>query len=305
MIQTFWLASYPKSGNTWFRIVMANLWSGSDEPIDINAIDSTDSIASSRHRIDNHALVESALLSGDECDALRPPLYAYASRGGTREDTDEARDSDRAVPVRFVKTHDAYTLTTSGEPMLGGADGATGAILFVRDPRDVAGSFANHLDCPIDEAIGYLNDPAFCFADRPDRQHKQLRQQLLGWSGYAASWRDQHDIPVHLVQYEAMLADPMATVRAALNFCGVTPDPARLDVAIKFASIDELQRQEAAKGFREAPRKSTSFFRRGVAGGWRDELSPEQVDRIESAHRSMMMQLGYQLSEPQAILRSA
>jgi hypothetical protein len=298
---TFWLASFPKSGNTWFRIVVANLWSGSAEPVDINAIGSTDSIASSRHRLDNHLLVESALLSGDEVDELRPSFYKYAARGGTKADPDE----DAVMPVRFVKTHDAYTPTATGGPMLAGADGAAGVILFVRDPRDVAGSFANHLDCPIDEAIGYLNDPDFCFADRPDRQHKQLRQRLLGWSGYAQSWLDQRDVPVHLVRYEDMLADPFSSVSEALRFCGIMLDPARLNVAIGFSSIDELQRQEAVKGFREAPRKSKSFFRRGVAGGWRDELSLEQVDRIERIHRPMMQKLGYQLSKPQTMLRSA
>ena len=42
MIPTIWLASYPKSGNTWFRILVANLWSKHDVPIDINKLDSTD-----------------------------------------------------------------------------------------------------------------------------------------------------------------------------------------------------------------------------------------------------------------------
>jgi hypothetical protein len=284
---------------------MANLWSGSDKPIDINAISSTDSIASNRHRIDNHLLVESALLSGDEADQLRPSFYKYAARGGMRSDPDERADTDRSMPVRFVKTHDAYTATATGEPLLAGADGAAGAILFVRDPRDVAGSFANHLDCSVDEAIGYLNDPDFCFADRPDRQHKQLRQRLRGWSGYAQSWLEQRDIPVHLVRYEDMLADPFSTVSDALRFCGITPDPARLRLAIGFADIKELQRQEAVSGFREAPKNAKSFFRRGVADGWRDDLSADQVDRIECMHRPMMQQLGYQLSEPQTMLRSA
>ena len=47
-------------------------------------------------------------------------------------------------PVRFVKVHDAYTLTPKGEPLLAGRRGADGAIVIVRDPRDVAPSLANH-----------------------------------------------------------------------------------------------------------------------------------------------------------------
>ncbi len=288
MIPTIWLASYPKSGNTWFRILVANLWSKRDTPIDINVIDGTDSIASGRNPFDQQTLIDSALLTSDEVDRLRPAAYAYAAAGGTLADP-----ADPIFPVRFVKAHDAYTLTDSGEPIMAGARGAAGAILFVRDPRDVATSFANHMHCPIDVAIGRMGDRDFCFASADDRLDRQFRQRLLGWSGFAESWLDQHDIPVHLVRYEDMLADTAATALAALRFAGVEPDPARLDRAIAFASIDELQRQEAESGFREAPRKAQSFFRRGIAGGWRDDLTHDQIARIEHDHGTMMDRLGY------------
>ena len=292
MIPTVWLASYPKSGNTWFRILVANLWSDRDEPIDINAIDSSDAIASARNRFDQYMLVDSGLLRHDEIDRMRPALYAHAAAGGMMADPDE----DPRVPVRFVKTHDAYTLTDDDEPLLGGSRGAAGAILFVRDPRDVAPSLANHLNRSIDEAIATMGDCDFAFARKIDRQDHQLRQRLLDWSGFAATWLDQADIPVHLVRYEDMIDDTEATVHAALAFAGIHADPARLDRAIAFAAIDELQRQEAESGFYEAPKAAVRFFRRGVAGGWRDELSRAQIDRIERDHAGMMARLGYAVS---------
>jgi len=291
VIPTIWLASYPKSGNTWFRILVANLWSKRDTPVDINMIDSTDSIASGRNPFDQQTLIDSALLTSEEIDRLRPTAYAYAAAGGTLTDPD-----DPCFPVRFVKTHDAYTLTDRGEPIMAGARGAAGAILFVRDPRDVATSFANHMHCSVDVAIGRMGDRDFCFASAADRLDRQFRQRLLGWSGFAESWLDQHDIPVHLVRYEDMLADTAAMARAALRFAGVEPDPARLERAIAFASIDELQRQEAESGFREAPPKAPSFFRRGIAGGWRDDLTHDQIARIERDHGFMMDRLGYSRS---------
>ena len=288
MIPTIWLASYPKSGNTWFRILVANLWSKRDAPVDINMIDSTDSIASGRNPFDQQMLIDSALLTSEEIDRLRPTAYAYAAAGGTLADPD-----DPCFPVRFVKTHDAYTLTDRGEPIMAGARGAAGAILFIRDPRDVATSFANHMHCSVDVAIERMGDRDFCFASAADRLDRQFRQRLLGWSGFAQSWLDQHDIPVHLVRYEDMLADTAAVARAALRFAGVESDSARLERAIAFASIDELQRQEAESGFREAPRKIPSFFRRGIAGGWRDDLTHDQIARIERDHGVMMERLGY------------
>lgn len=291
MIPTIWLASYPKSGNTWFRILVANLWSQRDTPVDINVIDSTDSIASGRNPFDQQTLIDSALLTSDEIDRVRPTVYAYAATGGTLADPD-----DPCFPVRFVKAHDAYTLTDRGEPIMAGARGAAGAILFVRDPRDVATSFANHMHCSVDVAIDRMADRDFCFASAADRLDRQFRQRLLDWSGFAESWLDQHDIPVHLVRYEDMLAETVTMARAALRFAGIEPDPARLERAIAFASIDELQRQEAESGFREAPRKAQSFFRRGIAGGWRDDLTHDQIARIERDHGIMMNRLGYSRS---------
>ncbi len=288
MTPTIWLASYPKSGNTWFRILVANLWSGGDAPIDINLIDSADSIASWRNRFDQAMLIESGLLTEDEIDRLRPALYEHNAADAVP--TDPQTD---AAPVRLVKTHDAWTLTDRGEPLLGGARGAAGAILFVRDPRDVATSFANHMDCSVDEAIARMGDPDFCFASAPDRLNPQLRQRLLGWSGFAASWLDQNDIAVHLVRYEDMIATTADTAAAALAFAGIDAPRDRLGRAIAFSDIGELQRQEAEKGFREAPRRAASFFRRGTAGGWQGDLTAGQIARIERDHGAMMDRLGY------------
>jgi hypothetical protein len=295
VIPTIWLASYPKSGNTWFRILVANLWSNSDSPVDINLIESTDPIASARNPFDQQTLIDSSLMTDDEIEQLRPAAFTYAALGETLANPD-----DPCFPVRFVKAHDAYTFTDRGEPVMAGSGGATGAILFVRDPRDVATSFAHHMGSSIDTAITRMNDANFCLASAPDRLDRQLRQRLLGWSGFARSWLDQRDIPVHLVRYEDMLTDTAAILSAALRFAGLEPNPMAVDRAVAFASIGELRRQEAEKGFREAPRKMSGFFRRGTSGGWRDELTRAQVLRIERDHAAMMERLNYSRSTADA-----
>ena len=70
--QIVWLASFPKSGNTWFRIFLANLAAGESGPSDINDLDERGGIASSRREFDAVTLLESGLLSHDEIDRLRP-----------------------------------------------------------------------------------------------------------------------------------------------------------------------------------------------------------------------------------------
>lgn len=292
MRRTIWLASYPKSGNTWFRALLANLDPKREAPAEINNLDSSDSIASARGRFDNNLLIDSDLLSFDEIDVLRPRLYRFLAT----DRMEDPFDPESSYPVRFVKTHDSYTITTAGEPIMGGADAAAGALLFVRDPRDVAPSLANHQGCSIDEAITLMGDPAYSFCADPRRAANQLRQKLCGWGDFAQSWLDQRDIPVHLVRYENLHADPIATIRAALDFAGWPNDDAAIERAVRFAAIDELQRQEGEKGFAEKPRGTERFFRRGIAGGWRDDLNAGQVARIEQDHVAMMQRLGYVLA---------
>jgi hypothetical protein len=293
--RTVWLASYPKSGNTWFRMLVANLSAKDNQPVDINDLPERGGIASARGPFDYLLLIESGLLTHDEIDCLRPRVYEELARGAEDDEYDAPQDLPLA---RFVKVHDAYTMTPKGEPLLAGARGAEGAIVVVRDPRDVAPSLAGHNGSSIDHAITFMNDPNAGFCTRATRQHNQLRQKLPGWSGHVASWLDQSDIPVHLIRYEDMKADTAGTLCRALAFAGRAATDEEICRAVTFADFTQLRQQELDNGFREAPRPHASgnFFRRGEVGSWRDELSPPQIARIEADHAPMMRRLGYAMS---------
>ena len=294
MTRTIWLASYPKSGNTWFRMLVANFSAKDDKPADINNLPERSGIASARGPFDYLTLLDSGLLTHDEIDGLRPRVYEELASGAQDDEYDKPED---IPPVRFVKVHDAYTLTPNGEPLLAGRRGADAAIVIVRDPRDVAPSIANHNRVDIDAAIALMNNPEAVYCAKPGRLDQQLRQQVPGWSGHIASWLDQTDIPVHLIRYEDMQVDTFGTFRRALEFAGRPATDEEITRAVGYADFAELRRQEADKGFSETPRRPGGlFFRRGEAGSWRDELTPEQVARIEAAHAPMMRRLGYELS---------
>jgi aryl sulfotransferase len=296
-----WLASYPKSGSTWFRMLVANLSAADGAPVDINDLPERGGIASGRGMFDYQLLIESGLLSHDEIDCLRPRLYEELAR-----EVDDDADDAPAPPVRFVKVHDAYTLNPRNEPLLAGPRGADGVILIVRDPRDVAPSLANHNRSSVDEAITFMNGRDAAYCAKPHRQFPQLRQKLLDWSAHAASWLDQTDIPVHLIRYEELQADTVGAFRRALAFAGCPADDQDMRRAAVQADFAELQRQERESGFSEGPRKPGGlFFRSGKAGAWPDELSAEQVARIEAAHAPMMQRLGYQLAGAAALARTA
>ncbi|MEI9991732.1 MAG: sulfotransferase domain-containing protein [Rhizomicrobium sp.] len=274
-----WLASFPKSGNTWFRIFLANLAAGENGPADINNLDERGGIASSRHEFEAATMLDSGLLSHDDIDGLRPHVYE--------------RIASEAKEQRWIKVHDAYTALPDGEPMLGRS--ARAAIYLVRDPRDVAVSLSHHNNTDIDGAIAMMNDSSSAFSRKSKGLPQQLRQKLLGWSGHAASWIDQTDVPVHVVRYEALRADPMTHFSAALAFAERPAAADDIACAIRHADFSELQRQESEKGFAERQSRSAPFFRSGRVGGWQDVLSTEQVARIEEAHAPLMHRLGYSM----------
>jgi aryl sulfotransferase len=281
-----WVASYPKSGNTWFRVFVANLKSSSGARADIN--DLPIPAASSRLLFDEATGVESTDLTTEEAAWLRPAVYRKI-----------AGDSTETL---FFKIHDAWTLLPGGEPLIPPA-ATRGAIYLVRNPLDVAVSYAHHLSKDVDEVIEIM---ARRNLPRPeDRPLRQLRQELLTWSEHVLSWISEAPFPVHIVKYEDMHERPLETFGAAAHFCGLPCDLDRITRAIELSSFPKLQQQESDAGFRERAEGMGSFFREGRAGGWRSVLTPDQIHRLIDDHESVMERFGYLPSEKTNPFRSS
>lgn len=277
MSKIIWLASYPKSGNTWFRIFLTNFLRNSDQPADINDLDPTP-IAAGRELFDENLGVTAADLTQSEIEDLRPLLYEYLAT--------------RSAKPLFLKVHDAFTYNASGVPLFP-RQATGGVIYFIRNPLDVAVSFAHHIGANLITTLQHLNDPTYGLALQGKRLHEQLPQRLLSWSDHVCSWLDRSSLPVQVIRYEDMVLDSVATFRAATRFAGLPDDVPRLEKALAFSTFDELQKQEQAKGFRERTSFTSSFFRKGKIGDWRNVLLPEQATTVIDAHRAVMRRFGY------------
>lgn len=273
----FWLASYPKSGNTWFRVFLANLLNKSDEPIDLNHLN-TGMIASARQWMDNVLGIDSADLSHDELDLLRPLVYQW--------------HSETIEEVGYHKIHDAYTYLSHNYPLIP-AQGCLGAVYFIRNPLDVAISFANHSSCTIDEAITRMGNKQFAFCQGKHRQYDQLRQKLLSWSMHVKSWIEAKDIELLVLRYEDMKLNPKITFSNAVRFLDLNKESESIEEACRQSSIEHLQHLEASFGFSEKPVKVQRFFRKGSVGDWQSTLTQKQVQQIINDHGDVMEQFGY------------
>ncbi len=272
----YWLASYPKSGNTWFRAFMRNLLANSDHPVSINELN-TGSIASSRGWIDEVLGFDSAELTHHEIDQLRPQIYDWSLQ------TDE---------IGHHKIHDAYTYTQDNRPLFGGA-AILGALYLLRNPLDVAPSYANHNHSSIDATIKNMGDRNHGLATSRKKLNYQIRQKLPTWSEHVLSWVDNPDITVEIIRYEDMLARPEETFTRAARFLQLPDDPEQIARAIRFSDFKELSSQEKKNTFKEKPPKTDFFFRQGKSGDWRDKLTAPQIEQIIADHGEVMQRFGY------------
>jgi aryl sulfotransferase len=271
-----WLASYPKSGNTWFRAFISNLLNEKSEEIDINQL-KTDGIFSSRAIFDSIAGVEASNLTAAEIDRLRPRVYQHL-----------ARTAERTL---FIKVHDAYTYLEDGTPLMGTVNAK--AIYIMRNPLDVAVSFANHASKDLDRIIKNMADESFTFCKNQKSLANQLRQQLLTWGAHVESWAQATEIPVHLVRYEDMKLSPIKTFSDAVLFMGLDCSEEQIKTAIELSDFKKLKAEEKERGFREKPSGVESFFRKGEVGDWRNHLTEAQRDRIIADHEVTMRKFGY------------
>ncbi len=280
MNRIVWLASYPKSGNTWVRILLANYIRNARRPVDINDLGEAFSIASSRRVFDRWSGVESSALDHATVDRLRPELYR--------------RIADAATGPLFIKVHDGWQLTPDGEPLF--PPEATAAVVYlVRDPRDVAPSLAAHLGVDTVDAVSRMCDPEASFGGGFERLHDQLRQFTGSWSDHAQTWVDASPPSCHIVRYEDLRQRTEAVFGDLVQACGLPRDRDRIARAVRFSEFSELRRQETENGFGERhPRSRATFFRSGRVGSWRGELAGGLAERIRDAHGPMMHRFGYQ-----------
>jgi len=272
----YWLSSYPKSGNTWFRTFLQNLQQDGDAPVDINELH-TGSIASGRGWLDEVLGFDTADMPHDDIDALRPAVYEW---------------SLQHPDLEYHKIHDAYTFLPSGEPLVS-SKATRGAVYFVRNPLDVASSFANHLQCSVDQAIERMASPEMSFVKSAKKLNNQVRQKLLSWSDHVLSWVDAPGLNLEILRYEDMLSDSLATFTRAARFLELPHDQPRVEKALHFSRFDRLQEQEKSGGFKEKPANTPSFFRQGKSGGWREELNDEQIAKIIADHGPVMRRFDY------------
>lgn len=283
MSNIVWLASYPKSGNTWARIFLNNYIVDGAVPADINKLEEG-MHAGTRELFDRLTGVESSDLTAAEIDRVRPWMYQQWVT-----ETDE---------TLFVKVHDAWRHNVDGEPIFPAAITRT-AVYIIRNPLDIVASFANHYALTLDETIIAMANSFYALANSTHKLSRQLPQFVGSWHDHVTSWTETATLPVHLMRYEDMCLNPTETFGKLIQVMGLPLEPKRLAKAIRFSSFDQMKQQETAVGFTERGAGIDSFFRQGKFGGWQSELTTAQIETVCHNHGETMQKVGYLNSQGQ------
>ena len=268
-----WLASYPKSGNTWIRAFLANLIANRSEAVALNDLPRYCEDEARPEFFSRLAGKPSTELDIDTIMALRPQVHALiaANSRGTR----------------FVKSHN-FAGSFEGHP-LHNPTVTAGAIYVVRNPLDVAVSMTHHFGITLDEAIERLGNEQVATGN--DRMF--VTQLLTSWSTHVKSWADLASDRVLVLRYEDLLEKPGKHFAKVARLVGIGQDRTRIERAVRHATFQNLSSMEKKHGFIEVSDKASRFFREGKTNQWREALSREQVQRIVDAHREQMARFGY------------
>ncbi len=268
-----WLASYPKSGNTWTRIFLSNYLVNAKEPIPINQA----------HRLvlidcntKTYRIAAGRDINVDDVE-LTLSLRDKVLRGIIANDAD----------INLVKTHNTRNLVR-GVTMI--PDKYTrSAVYILRNPLDMVLSYARHYGLKIEDAVEAISHPYNANAPTDET----VTQFLGTWSDHVNSWTSGAHYPVLVLKYEDLLADPKRHFAKLIEHFGLPVDEERLERAIRFSSFKELKKQEEKSGFIERPEQSDKFFGKGTSGQWQSELSEEHVKYLRHEHRDVMERYGY------------
>ncbi len=246
MRRIIWIASYPKSGNTWMRAFLANYVLDRREPLPINE------------------------LGAFSLSDTRPRFYQQAAGKPIAEisETESVRLRDRAQELiakarphdHFVKTHSQNSVHRG--VMLINRTVTKGAICIIRNPLDLVSSYAGHFNLSVDQAIEAMADPS---NSTIDAEHRIFT--LLGhWSDHVTSWRDAKDFPLIMVRYEDLLARPRDGFRQIVVTLGLPSIRTDWTGRLPFRPSSNCRSRKSKMGSENALRIASVFSARVKPG---------------------------------------
>ena len=280
-----WLASYPKSGNTWVRSFLNSLLFNKNNEADLSEISKIDQYPKRSHFIN---LV-------NEIDNLEKLSSNWI---------ESQKILNKDNKIKFLKTHHALckyqnSFFTNGEVSLG-------TVHITRDPRNVISSILYHFSKKnYSEAKEFLFDENKALGKKFNLQDPDANRNIFtvisSWKNHYNSWK-QFKKNYLLIKYEDLILDPHREFNKLAEYLSkllnLEFDAAKVNLAVRSNSFENLKKLEKENGFVEAINdketgKKKQFFNLGPKNDWKKLLDTKLKDDIEKEFETEMRELGY------------
>ena len=275
-----WIASYPKSGNTWVRSFLSAYYFSDDGKFSFELLKKI-------KQFPNKEFFDIKLENVD--DASKNWLIAQK----------KIKEKKKTI---FLKTHNIYGAYKGNS--FTSEEFTAGAIYIVRDPRNVLTSLMNHYSLNESEALKMINSIYRNLKDENDTDNYASYSFISSWANNYNSWKKSKNINTLFIKYEDLENDTYNTFTRIINFSNnlikkeKNIDDERFKSAIKTTNFDVLKKKEETEGFHEAAysskeKKIKTFFNLGNKNNYKNMLKKETLKAIEEIFEKEMIELDY------------
>ena len=275
-----WLASYPKSGNTWLRSIVSSLLYSKSGNFDFELLKNI-------RQFPEKQFFKDIIDDFSNFDEIKSNWITAQEKINLSQD------------LRIFKTHQGkYTL---GEHNFTNDENTLAVIYIVRDPRNLVSSISHHFNFTLDKACEFLLSPEIIGNGKSWEEKKDGMYNLLGkWNDHYRSWTVNKE-NLLLIKYEDLVKDVDTQMNRIINFLKkYTTFDTNTDKnknIIKTTSFENLQDMEKKGKFIEnafsKDMKKINFFHLGPKNKWKDDLSEDILRKIENSFGKEMKELGY------------
>ena len=282
----FWIASYPKSGNTWLRALISTYFFSKDGKFDQGLLKNIDQFPTSQYfETFNH----DKTIPGDTCK------YWISAQ----------EKINLKKQVRFYKTHNVFGKVNNYD--FTNSQNSIGCIYVVRDPRNVITSLKNHYQLNDEQALDWItSEKKFIYNVQNFEEDGYSDFQFISsWSTNYKSWKVQKKVPIKIIKYEELLNSTYIVFSDVLRFIyKLTNNNEKLNKdkikkTLQSTSFDMLKKNEKENGFSEAVTKredrskKVPFFNLGPKNDWKKLLNEKIIEKTENVFEKYLKELNY------------
>jgi len=268
-----WIASYPKSGNTWVRLLISSL-------VSKNNSDVIDDRLQTKGQCCSRAIFQKFLNNNDpklnDIDFTKFPsakkikeddnLLFLFQRGEILKKYVADVNGQSSI---MLKTHAALNGSFLNQDQF--PKGVTKrAILIIRNPLDVLQSAMVHYGRSADDQLEHMLNVSSGTAGDFERT-KNFATLQSSWEQFNFSWlgKESENFPLLVLRYEDLLFTPITCVTAINSFLGLGAKENDIVDAIISNRFENLQKLEKTSGFTEKSQHAEKFFNKGKVGSYK------------------------------------